>query len=133
MSIGSLTESEITAQVVSKKPALSRQQLKTQIRKQRWLEVYKSAQSNVGDTSEISGIPIKTYYNWLSNDLNFRESLDQADQYLNDLAIKGLKNNLEKGIMPAIRFQLEARDLRYKQTKVSIYDQRQVTINYPHW
>lgn len=66
----------------------------------------------VTDVAESCGVTRQTVYNWMEKDPAFKEKMDDQNTVLVDLAIKGLRYNLEQNSERSVHYTLDrlARD-----------------------
>lgn len=71
----------------------------------------------VTDIAESCGVTRKTIYNWMDKDPEFKAQMDDQNTVLVNLAIKGLRHNLENNSERSVMYTLDrlARDKGFGQ------------------
>jgi len=77
-------------------------------RKEKFLEALREAKGNVSLACEISGIPRRTYYNWLKNE-KFKSEVDKISEEAIEFVENKLMERIEKGDLGAIIFFLKTK------------------------
>lgn len=86
----------------------------TQLKKDKFIEAYKTTNGNITDSASIAGIERKTYYNWLEADENFAMSILDSEADLNDSIRQVLIEKAGAGDMTAVIFYLKNRHPDFK-------------------
>ena len=85
------------------------------IKKNKFIEAYKSTNGNITDSAQITGISRTTYYNWLEEDSNFALQIMDSEANLNDEIRQVLISKAAEGDMTAVIFYLKNRHPDFKQ------------------
>lgn len=86
----------------------------TQLKKQKFIEAYKTTMGNITDSASIAGIERRTYYNWLEADQEFAMQILDSEADLNDEIRQVLINKAASGDMTAVIFYLKNRHPDFK-------------------
>lgn len=86
----------------------------TQLKKDKFIEAYKSTNGNITDSASITGIERKTYYNWLEADESFAMQILDSEANLNDEIRQVLISKAAEGDMTAVIFYLKNRHPDFK-------------------
>ena len=86
-----------------------------QVKKEKFIENYKSTNGNITSSALIAGIDRGTYYNWLENDKDFALSIMDCEADLNDEIRQVLIQKASEGDMTAVIFYLKNRHPDFKQ------------------
>jgi hypothetical protein len=76
--------------------------------KEAFLEALKKTMGIITAATEMVGISRRTYYDWMRDDLEFKEAVEEGEERRLDFAEGKLFKNIEGGDMSAIKFYLEA-------------------------
>lgn len=87
----------------------------TQLKKDKFIEAYKTTNGNITDSASIAGIERKTYYNWLESDESFAMQILDSESDLNDSIRQVLIEKAGSGDMTAVIFYLKNRHPDFKQ------------------
>lgn len=85
------------------------------LKKQKFLEAYKSTNGNITDSAAIAGVNRTTYYNWLQDDTDFAMQILDSEANLNDEIRQVLIQKAAEGDMTAVIFYLKNRHPDFKQ------------------
>lgn len=88
------------------------------------LELAKKYAGVVTDVAEHCGVSRQSVYKWLEKDPEFKEAMDAQNQVLVELALKGLRYNLEQNSEKSVHYTLDrlARDKGFGKL-IKIQDQ----------
>ena|SRR5690348_5671239 len=86
-----------------------------QLKKDKFIEAYKSTNGNITDSAAIAEIDRGTYYNWLEKDNNFALQIMDSEANLNDEIRQVLIQKAAEGDMTAVIFYLKNRHPDFKQ------------------
>ena len=100
--------------------------IRTKNDKKKFLEVFKKKGCHISKTCKGTKVGRQTYYDWVDNDEEFAESVDNARESLNDDTEDALMTAINDGNVTAIIFRLKTkcRDRGYEQ-------HHQITIDKP--
>lgn len=85
-----------------------------QLKKEKFLEAYKSTNGNITDSASIAGVDRGTYYNWLKDDSEFALKILDNEADLNDEIRQVLISKAAEGDMTAVIFYLKNRHPDFK-------------------
>jgi len=85
------------------------------LKKEKFIEAYKTTNGNITDSSSIAGINRTTYYNWLEKDEKFAMKILDSEADLNDEIRQVLIAKAADGDMTAVIFYLKNRHPDFKQ------------------
>lgn len=86
----------------------------SQLKKQKFVEAYKTTNGNITDSASIAGIDRRTYYNWLESDDDFALAIMDSEANLNDEIRQVLIDKAAQGDMTAVIFYLKNRHPDFK-------------------
>lgn len=98
----------------------------TQVKKNKFVELYRQTMGHISDTCRTIGISRKTYYNWLDNDKEFVKDIMEAEMELNDDIRDVLVKKAGEGDMTAVIFYLKNRHPEFQQKPTML---QQININ----
>jgi len=75
-------------------------------KKELFLKAYKSNMGNISKACEAININRSTYYDWIENDLEFKQNIEDIEESFIDLAECALRKNIKKRMQRAIEFYL---------------------------
>lgn len=81
----------------------------TEILKKQMLSALESSLGVVKEATKTVGINRSTYYDWLKNDYEFKQAVDEINEGAVDFAETALYNRIEKGDTTAIIFYLKTK------------------------
>jgi len=87
----------------------------TQVKKDKFVELYRQTMGHISDSCSAVGITRNTYYNWLENDENFLKKIIEAESELNDDIRDVLVKKAGEGDMTAVIFYLKNRHPDFKE------------------
>lgn len=73
------------------------------------IDVMKSNFGNITMACDSAGISRQTFYNWKEDDANFKEIVENIDEYLVDFAEHSLFKQIREGNTPATIFYLKTK------------------------
>ena len=86
-----------------------------QLKKDKFIDAYKTTNGNITDSASIAGIARRTYYEWLEKDDTFAMQILDSEADLNDEIRQVLIAKAADGDMTAVIFYLKNRHPDFKQ------------------
>lgn len=75
-------------------------------KKEHFLRSYAETLGHISNACQTVKISRQTYYNWLEDDPDFKQAIDNIDDSFIDLAESALRTNIENKVQRAIEFYL---------------------------
>jgi hypothetical protein len=85
-----------------------------QLKKDKFIDAYKTTNGNITDSASIAGIARRTYYEWLEKDDKFAMQILDSEADLNDEIRQVLIAKAADGDMTAVIFYLKNRHPDFK-------------------
>lgn len=82
---------------------------KLETKKQTFIECLKANVGNVTKACEQMKISRQAYYNWLNDDYEFRENINNIDEFILDRVEQALLQQIENGNITGIIFYLKTK------------------------
>lgn len=77
--------------------------------KDKFLEIFANKAGNISDACKAAGISRRTYYDWMQDDTEFKNNVEEIQEGLLDFAESKLLDNIEAGKEQSIFFYLKTR------------------------
>jgi len=91
-----------------------------QLKKDKFVEAYKTTNGNITDSAQIAVIDRTTYYRWLEDDKSFAMQILDSEADLNDSIRQVLISKAAEGDMTAVIFYLKNRHPDFKQQPTTL-------------
>lgn len=97
-----------------KSDKVKEEQERTKVKKRNFIELFSDELCDIGLTCKRVGISRETYYKWMEEDEDFKESVDSIKYHECEFVESKLKQNIKKGKETSINFFLKCKHPEYK-------------------